>query len=126
MCQAFDGETASSGDKSKPLPASYEFVLFKNTPARCGFAGSLPGVNSLPLSSPDVPRGAQAGCHVIQMSTRRDRSPQVQQQLPACLQKQDQEMMGRSQEITGRGQVMMGRGQGRRPLGSDWMSFMIS
>lgn len=61
MCQAFDGETASSGEESKPPPTSHELVLFQNTLARCGFAGSLPGVNSLPLSSPDVQCGAQAG-----------------------------------------------------------------
>lgn len=114
MCQAFDGETASSGDKSKPLPASYEFVLFKNTPVRCGFAGSLPGVNSLPLSSPDVPRGAQAGCHVIQMSMRRDRSPQVQQQLPACLQKQDPEMMEGGPGNDGAGPGNNGAGPGKQ------------
>lgn len=29
MCQAFDGETASSGEESKPLPASHELALFK-------------------------------------------------------------------------------------------------
>lgn len=29
MCQAFDGETASFGEESKPLPASHELALFK-------------------------------------------------------------------------------------------------